>query len=300
MRILLSGSSGFIGSEVFFSLKNQGHEVIPLKRGEDRPAVVGWDPILKKYHLRSFEGFDAVIHLAGEPIFGLWTKKKKERIFSSRIDTTQLLVHILSQTTSPPKVFICASAIGYYGTRGEEWLTENSSMGTGFLASVCSAWEAQANQLNVKGVRVVNTRFGVVLDKEGGMLKKMSFFFKYGLGCTFGTGEQWVSWIGRSDLVRAITFCLAEPSIEGPVNCVSPNPIRQKEFARQLAKSLGRPLFLQIPAWFLRVILGEMAEEMLLASQRVKPDKLDELNFSFQTANLDGVLLDEHGASTRK
>jgi uncharacterized protein (TIGR01777 family) len=287
LRILLSGSSGFIGSEVFLYLQNQGHEVIRLKRGEDLP-------------LGFFEGFDAVIHLAGKPIFGLWTKKKKQEIFSSRIANTQQLVRILSQTTSPPKVFISASAVGYYGDRGEEWLTENSPVGAGFLASVCSAWEAEANRLSIKGVRVVNTRFGIVLDKEGGMLKKMSFFFKYGLGCVLGTGEQWISWIARSDLVRAIAFCLNAESIEGPVNCATPNPIRQKDFAMKLAKSFGKVLFLRIPAWFLRGVLGEMGEEMLLASQRVKPDKLNKQNFSFQILNLDGVFLDEYCDSTRK
>jgi uncharacterized protein (TIGR01777 family) len=303
LRILLSGSSGFIGSEVFFYLKSQGHEVVRLKRGKSQDSdsdSLFWDPDLEKYQLDSFEGFDAVIHLAGEPIFGLWTEKKKQRIFSSRIASTELLVKILSQTTNLPKTFISASAVGYYGNRGEEWLTENSSAGEGFLASVCSAWEAAADGLSVKGVRIVHTRFGVVLDKEGGMLKKMCLFFWLGLGCLLGTGEQWMSWIARSDLVRAIAFCLKTESIKGPVNCVSPNPVRQKEFARSLAKSLARPLFLRIPAWLLRGMLGDMAEGMLLASQRVKPEKLLQHNFSYQTMNLEGVLTNEHRTGTRK
>lgn len=290
LRILLSGSSGFIGSEVFSFLRSQGHEVVRLRRGSlnsNDPGSLFWEPERNTFSHKSFENFDAVIHLAGEPLIGLWTAKKKERIFSSRILSTQLLTRIFTEIAHPPKVFVCASAIGFYGDRGEEELTEKSTMGKGFLPSVCSHWELATHEKANPRVRVVNTRFGAVIGREGGIVKKMLLPFKYGLGCSLGTGSQWMSWIALSDLVRAIAFCLTIPSIEGPVNCVAPHPVRQKRFAQLFADSLGRPLLLRLPAWLLRGLAGQMAEEVLLASQRVTPEKLQHHHFSFLTPTLE-------------
>jgi uncharacterized protein (TIGR01777 family) len=285
LRILLSGSSGFIGSEVLSFFQRQGSIVVCLKRGDpDRstPGHIFWDPEGGRFCLKAFEGFDAVINLAGEPIFGLWTKAKKERILRSRVEGTRLLVKIFTQTIHPPKVFVSASAVGYYGDGGEQWLTESNPVGLGFLASVCLAWETATRPLESRGIRVVNTRFGAVIGREGGILKKMLHPVKLGLGCTLGSGQQWMSWIALQDLVRAIAFCLTTESIVGPINCVSPSPLRQKEFVKRLAKSMARPLFFRFPAYLLRKILGQMADELLLASQRVKPEKLQQHNFPFQ------------------
>jgi len=293
LRVLLSGSSGFIGSEVFSYFHQLGAEVVCLKRGDPSRSsshTIFWEPNHKQFHLPSFEGFDAVIHLAGEPIVGRWSEAKRARILESRIVSTNLLAEIFSRVDQPPAVFLSASAVGYYGDRGEEWLTEKSSPGEGFLASVCIAWEGSAKVLEHRGVRVVHTRFGAVIGKEGGILKKMILPFKLGLGCTLGSGKQWMSWIALKDLVRAIAFCIETASIEGPVNCVSPNPIRQREFAKCLAASLSRPLFFQIPAWFLRTILGQMGDEVLLASQRVSPEKLHKNHFSFQAPTLEEAI----------
>jgi len=298
MRVLLSGSSGFIGSEVFSFLKAQEHEVIHLRRGNptSSPDSIFWDPDREIFSHQSFENFDAVIHLAGEPLIGLWTAKKKERIFSSRVQGTQLLTRIFTEIAHPPKVFICASAIGFYGDRGEEELTENSAMGKGFLPSVCSHWELATQEKASPQVRIVNTRFGAVIGPGGGIVKKMLLPFKYGLGCSLGTGSQWMSWIALSDLVRAIAFCMTNDAIEGPVNCVSPHPVRQKRFAQLFANSLARPLFLRLPAWLLRGLLGQMAEEVLLASQRVIPEKLQQHHFSFLTPTLEEAFRHDYHA----
>jgi uncharacterized protein (TIGR01777 family) len=231
-----------------------------------------------------------VIHLAGEPIIGRWSKAKKRRILESRVVSTKLLAEIFARVERPPTVFLSASAVGYYGDRGEEYLTEKSAAGEGFLASVCTAWEGGSKILEQRGIRVVHTRFGAVIGRNGGILKKMLLPFKLGLGCTLGTGKQWMSWIALKDLTRAIAFCIETPSIEGPVNCVSPNPIRQREFAKCLAASLSRPLFFRIPAWFLRTILGQMGDEVLLASQRVSPEKLHQKHFSFQAPTLEEAI----------
>lgn len=299
MRILLSGSSGFIGSEVFSHLQYLGHQVVRLKRAAPRLAedTLYWDP---QSTSAEFENFDAVLHLAGEPIFGLWTAKKKERIRESRVKDTQALAELFLKTKNPPKVFISASAVGYYGDRGELLLTEESGVGAGFLATVCQEWEEASNPLTRKGIRVVHTRFGIVLGKKGGILQKMRLPFQYGLGAIFGTGRQWISWISLKDLVRTLTFCLQDERIVGAINCVSPHPVRQKEFAELLASQLKRPLFLRLPSAFLRLFLGRMAEELLLASQRASPQKLLSYGFTFHTPTLEGVFRNELDTDTRK
>lgn len=293
MRILLSGASGFVGSEVFSYFHLQGHEVIPLSRGDSSHSTsdhIFWDPIHPKFELASFEGFDAVIHLAGEPIFGIWTEAKKERIRLSRVTGTRLLADIFSRVNQPPKVLLSASAVGYYGDRGEELLQENSGTGNTFLASVCRAWESASDGLQEKGVRVLTPRFGIVIDKRGGVLKKMLLPFKLGLGSIFGSGKQWISWIALNDLVRAMDFCITNTQMEGAINFVSPNPLRQKEFAKTVARWLRRPLLFRCPAFILRKILGQMADELLLTSQRVKPEKLVQHHFSFLKPTLEEAI----------
>lgn len=267
MRILITGASGFIGQPLVSFLEAQGHTVIPCSRTvpADLPAI------------------DAVIHLAGEPLsLSRWTKSKQDKIFSSRTGFTSSLI---SQLKEPPKVFISASAVGFYGSQGEKILTEESPAGEGFLAEVCKAWEGASLPLKARGVRLVHARFGLVIGPEGGVLKKLLLPYKLGLGGTLGSGEQWMSWVARDDLIRALDFLLREP-ISGPVNIVSPHPVRQKEFAAVIASLLHRPHFFRLPAPLLRLIFGVTADELLLSSIRVQPAKLLASKFAFQYADL--------------
>ncbi|HEY4255420.1 MAG TPA: TIGR01777 family oxidoreductase [Chlamydiales bacterium] len=265
MRILLSGSSGFIGSALLSHFVKRGDEVVPLLRKDPNFCSA-----------KAFEGFDAVIHLAGESVMGRWTCEKKRRLWSSRVDTTRRLSAILSTLNSPPKVFLTASAIGYYGDRGETVLTEDNLQGQGFLSELCSAWEKAAE---VPGIRCVHTRFGMVLG-SGGALKKMRLLYKLGFGGKLGLGQQWVSWVALEDAVRAIDFALKH--LEGPVNVVSPDALRQSELAKMLAASLHRPSFFSLPRWAVRLFFGQMGEELFLSSARVVPKKLQESGFHFK------------------
>lgn len=283
MRILLSGSSGFIGSHVRSHFEGKGYCVVCLKKGDpglSDETVVFFNPDTGTFLKEPFEGFDAVIHLAGEPIAGRWNFKKKQKILFSRTIGTLLLSHILSQAIRPPKVFISASATGYYGDRKEERLTETSPPGEGFLTAVCCEWEKACRTIQERGARVVNTRFAPVLG-QGGVLKKMIPLFRWGLGGKLGSGNQWMSWVCLPDLIRAVDFCLHTDSLQGPVNVVSPNPVRQKQFSSTLASMLHRPTFFHQPAWLLRIILGEIADGAILSSQRVFPEKLLSAGFTF-------------------
>ncbi|MBX7065723.1 MAG: TIGR01777 family oxidoreductase [Parachlamydiales bacterium] len=285
-RILISGASGFIGQPLVSFLERQGHSVISLSRTPEKNAIV-WDPEAGKANPDDFEGFDAVIHLAGEPLtLSRWTKSKREKILFSRTIGTMFLAHILKSTLSPPKVFISASAVGFYGDRGEEILNEDSSAGAGFLANVCCAWEKASFSLKDRGIRVVHTRFGIVIGPNGGVLKKLLLPYRLGLGGTLGTGRQWISWVHRTDLIHALSFILQSPSLSGPINIVSPEPIRQKDFAKTIAELLHRPHFLHTPAWALRLVLGIAADELLLSSTRVQSAKLLASKFAFQYSDL--------------
>ena len=245
------------------ALCEQGYVVVPLIRGG----------------AQSFEGFDVVIHLSGEPLIGRWTLRKRQEILRSRVEGTQRLVNVLTQF--PPKLFISASAVGFYGDRGDEQLTEESEAASTFLSDVCYQWEEAAKPLIARGVRVVHTRFGIVLGPRGGILSKLSLPYQLGLGGRLGSGRQWVCWISLRDLVRAMIHIVEQPALSGPINFAAPHPLRQIDFARTLAKALHRPAWCAQPAWLLRILFGQMADELLLASQRVFPIKLLQSGFEF-------------------
>lgn len=293
MRILLSGSSGFVGSALKTHLSAADHEVTCLMRNHTKQPTqdaIFWDPEQGNLRKEDFEGFDAVIHLAGANIGAhRWSKKVKDQIFLSRCRDTWLLSQILCRLYRPPKTLISASAVGIYGNRGDEILTENSSLGSGFLSDLCTKWERATDSIENRGTRVIHTRFGHVLDPRGGILGKLIPLFRLGLGGKWGSGKQFVSWIALQDLVRAIEHCLNSESLSGPVNCVAPHPAAQAEFARIIAKKLHRPALGHLPAWLLKLVLGEMAKETLLSSQRAMPEKLLEMGYLFKYPNLSSL-----------
>lgn len=271
-------------------LQSQGHTVFRLARAAgayfpqpepNNNGVVFWDPPLMLDSAR-LEGFDAVVHLAGENVAQRWTEKSKAIIRDSRVKGTHLLAEQLSVLTQPPKTFIVASGVGFYGDRGSEVLTEASYAGTGFLSSVCREWEDATLPAVNKGIRTVNLRIGMVLSAKGGALAKMLLPFKMGAGGNLGNGNQYISWITMDDMVRVIAFALESQSLQGPVNCVAPNPVTNAEFTGALGKSLGRPTVLPLPAFAVRALFGQMGEELLLSGTRARPDKLEAAGFKFE------------------
>ena len=233
--------------------------------------------------LEALEGLQGVIHLAGENIASArWTKRKKEEIFISRVRGSWLVSHALLRLKVPPRFFFSASAVGYYGNRGDEILTEESRQGSGFLAEVCGKWEEASDVLKQRGVRVIHGRFGSVVDPAGGMLQRLLPIFKMGLGVQMGDGKQWMSWITREDLVRAIEWIVFKTDLEGAVNCCSPHPVTQKEWIDFLRHFVRRPVFLKLPKPVVRLIFGQMGEELFLSSTRVKPQKLLDSGFKFR------------------
>lgn len=293
LRILLSGATGLIGRSLEALLGTAGHDVVRLVRNHEMASrhAIHWDPVHGNFCKEDFEGFDAVVHLAGENIAsGRWTKKRKERLFLSRCRDSWLLSQILSRLHRPPKTVICASALGYYGNRGQEKLTEKSPKGEGFLADLCGKWEDATQAIESRGSRVVHTRFGIVLSAAGGMLQRTLLPFKMGLGGRLGSGSQVMSWIGIDDVVGALYHSLMTESLEGPVNITAPTPVSQAEFSQVLARKLGRPMFFSVPAWALRSLLGEMAEELLLSSASVAPKKLLETGYVFRYPDLSQAL----------
>ncbi|MBP7075077.1 MAG: TIGR01777 family oxidoreductase [Rhabdochlamydiaceae bacterium] len=292
-KILITGASGFIGSALTQKIQESGYDVLKTTRNPQAssPDFIYWNPDRDEISLEALEGLEGVIHLAGENIAALrWTKAKKDRIFLSRVRGTWLLSHALLRVQRPPRFFFSASAVGYYGSRGDERLSEDSRQGSGFLAEVCGKWEEASDCLKQKGVRVVHGRFGNVLDPSGGMLKKMLPFFRLGLGMQMGTGKQWMSWIARDDLIRAIEWILFTHPQDGAVNCTSPNPVQQKEWAQLLAKAVHRPLLLKMPRSIVRLIFGEMGDELFLSSTRAEPDKLIRSGFQFECPVLTSML----------
>jgi uncharacterized protein len=289
MKILISGSSGLVGSSVVFNLVADGHQVYRLVRTAQEDGIV-WDPLQPIRDIQPYEGFDGVIHLAGENIFGKWTEEKKRAIRESRVQSTRYLSEALASLTSRPRILICASASGYYGDRGAEVLREDSPPGQGFLAEVCKEWEAATQPAIDKGIRVANLRFGIILSKKGGALHQMLTPFKLGGGAKLGSGEQWWSWIDLDDVVGVIEYCLNSEPLQGPINTATPNPVSNAEFTKTLARVLHRPAILRIPKSFVRRAMGEMANELLFCSFRMEPAKLIAAGYTFAYPDLDSSL----------
>lgn len=291
MRLVVSGSSGLVGRALVPFLQAGGHTVRRLVRDGGAVDDLAWRPDRGEIDGRGFAGVDAVVHLAGESIAqARWSAERKALLRDSRVIGTRLLAATLAQRPDPPKVLICASAIGFYGDRGDEWLTETSALGPGFLADVCREWEAAAHPAIDCGLRVVHLRFGVVLSPHGGALQRMLLPFRLGLGGRIGHGRQWLSWIALDDVVGVIAKVLADESLRGPVNVVTPTPVTNAEFTRTLGRALGRPTLLPMPRIAARLVFGEMADELLLASQRVRPSKLEQSGHRFGWPALEGAL----------
>ena len=295
MNILLAGGTGFVGSALARHLQGTGHRVSLLSRRPAAPAgpmpVFHWDPEREELERGALDGVAAVVNLSGESLAGgRWTRARKQRLVQSRAGSTRFLVKEMREGTPPPRVLLNASAVGYYGSRGEEVLTEGSSPGTGFLAELCRAWEEAALSARTPGMRVVVLRFGIVLDSTGGALGMMLPIFRLGIGGPLGSGKQWMSWIAMPDLLGVISLALDREGVEGPVNVVAPAPVRNRDFARALGRVLGRPALIPAPAPALKLLLGEMAEEALLSSARVEPARLSTLGYGFRFRDLEGTL----------
>ncbi len=295
-RVLLSGASGLIGGALLPSLEQGGAEVVRLVRGPAQGAnQISWDSLAESTVSSApppaISGFEAVIHLAGETIVGRWTEAKKKAIRESRVRATMNLATALARAESKPRVFVCASAIGFYGDRGEQILTEQSASGQGFLAEVCREWEDASRIASEAGIRTVNLRTGLVLSGKGGALQKMLTPFKLGLGGRIGSGNQWWSWIHIDDMVGGIQQALGTESLSGAVNMVGPNPVRNGEFTRVLASVLARPAIFPVPGFALALAFGKMAaDELFLSSQHVKPEKLEATGYGFRFPDLGGAL----------
>lgn len=292
MKVLVTGATGLVGSELVPFLTKQGHDVYRLTRGKAHEAHdVVWDPKNGQIPKGRIEGTEVVVHLAGENIAGKrWSPAVKTELRKSRVEATRLLCETISQLQTPPKTLICASAIGFYGSRGSALLNETSSKGEGFLPDLCEEWEAACEPARAKGIRVVNLRTGIVLSPKGGALAKMLFPFKMGGGGIIGTGTQYWSWIAIDDLIGAIDFCITHPKITGAVNATAPSPATNAEFTRTLGSVLHRPTIVPMPAFAARLALGEMADALLLASARVMPNRLSEAGYQFHYTNLEAAL----------
>jgi uncharacterized protein (TIGR01777 family) len=292
MRILVSGASGLVGRALVARLRATGHDVVALVRRDSGPGRgVLWDPDSGRFDHPGCEGADAVVHLAGENIAsGRWTTARKERLRSSRVAGTLLLANGLARLARPPKVFVGASAIGIYGDRHDETLTERSEPGRGFLAELSAEWEAASATLDGLGVRRVLLRIGLVLAREGGALGKLALPFRCFAGGRTGSGRQWMSWITLDDLVAVIERTLVDDALRGVLNTVSPTPCRNAEFARTIGRVLRRPAWLPAPAFALRLALGEMADALLLTSHRVVPERLEQAGFRFADRELEPAL----------
>jgi uncharacterized protein len=285
MKIAVTGSSGLVGSALVPFLMKSGHDAVRLKRPEH------WDLESRTVNASVFSGADAVVHLAGENIAaGRWTAARKQRIRDSRTIGTKLIAEAISRIDPPPQVLVSASAIGYYGDRGEELLREESPSGTGFLADVCRQWEAATDAVTRKGIRVVHLRIGVVLSEKGGALEKMLLPFKVGVGGKIGSGHQYWSWISLEDVCGVIVHCIQASGLHGPVNTVSPSPVTNLEFTKTLGRVLGRPTIFPLPAVAARLALGEMADALLLSSARVEPIKLLGSRFVYKHKELEPTL----------
>jgi uncharacterized protein (TIGR01777 family) len=300
MKVAVTGASGLVGSALVPFLSESGHEVVRLvrraPRGEDE---VRWDPARGEIDGAGLEGVEAVVHLSGENLAGgRWTKARKTRIRDSRVGSTELLARALAALKRPPGVLVSTSAIGYYGSRGDAWLTESSPVDDGFLGRLCADWEAAAAPAAEAGIRVVHPRLGLVLSRPGGALGKMLLPFRAGLGGVVGPGTQYMSWVAMDDVLGALRHALVGGVLEGAFNLVAPEPVTNREFTKTLGRVLGRPTVAPVPAFALRAVLGEMAEATLLASTRVRPRRLEEAGYAFRFPTLESAL--RHVLGTRR
>ena len=291
MKTAIAGASGLVGSALIPVLQRDGHEITRLVRSAPKAGEIEWHPNQDVLNANDFEGFDVIVNLAGENIAGgRWTDDQKRKIRDSRVNGTHLLSEAIAKLARKPKVFVCASATGIYGDRGDEKLDEQSESGGGFLAGVCREWEKATEPASKAGVRVVNLRYGPILARDGGMLAKLLTPFKMGMGGKVGSGKQYISWVSLEDAVRATKFAIDEEAIRGPLNVVSPNPVTNEEFTKTLGHVLNRPTALAMPAFAARLAFGEMADEMLLASQQVLPKRLHSTGFQFELPELERAM----------
>jgi uncharacterized protein (TIGR01777 family) len=298
MKILITGSTGLVGAALSQELKGAGHTVCRLVRPETNVAAlrgsdgfdVKWDPATGELGGAAV-GADAVVNLGGASIADArWTPERKKMLRSSRVETTRALVMALSKMAARPRVLVSASAIGYYGNRGDEILREDSAPGSDFLSEIAKEWEAEASKAEALGIRVVLARIGIVLARDGGALPQMARPFRLGIGGKIGSGQQWMSWISLADVVAILKFCLENGEARGAVNLVSPQPVRNAEFTSAVAKALHRPALFAAPAFALRLAMGEMADALLLSSQRVVPAQLEKVGYSFLEPDLTAAL----------
>ena len=294
MRILISGASGLMGGALTHALRENGHAVARLVRPSGRAEQddVRWDPGAASIDIAAMQGVEAVVHLSGASIAGArWNSVRKAELRSSRVDTTRVLVDALTHLHERPRVLVCASAIGYYGDRGDEVLVESSACGTDFLALLARDWEAEAMRAEHAGIRTVRLRFGVILASQGGALPKMLAPVRWGLGGRLGSGRQWMSWVVLQDAVAVAQSAILDERYSEAINVVAPNPVRNAEFTRVAAGILDRPAIFPAPAFALRLALGEMAQPLLLASERVRPARLGELGYSFHFESIEAALV---------
>lgn len=291
-RIIVTGATGLVGSALYRELEQQGATVVrAVRRDAKGDGELAWNPVTGQIEAAKFEGASAVVHLAGENIAGArWTPAFKWKIRESRVKGTTLVAGAIAGARAKPQAFVCASAIGYYGNRGNDVMTESSAPGEDYLAEVCSEWEAACAPARRAGVRTANMRIGVILSSDGGALKKMLTPFKLGFGGVIGNGRQWMSWIAIDDVVGAIVHALANPQLAGPINAVAPNPATNRDFTKTLGRVLGVPTFFPMPAFAAKLAFGEMADALLLASTRVAPQALATAGYQFRHPELEAAL----------
>lgn len=297
MQIVVSGATGLVGSRLVPFLRSGGHAVRTLVRHTPQNASeIFWDPADGKIDDDALDGVDAVVHLAGASIAsGRWTAARKRAIRDSRVDGTALLATSLAHLDTPPRVFVSTSAVGYYGSRGDTPLTEASAAGEGFLANVVREWEDAARPARDAGIRVVHPRFGVVMAGEGGMLPLLARLFRAGLGGQLGDGRQYLAWVDIDDLVAILLESIINEDLDGPVNAVAPGQVTNTTFTKAMGRVLNRPTFFRVPAFAMRLVAGELADDLILASQRVVPRRLEEIGFEFAYPTLESSLRHELG-----